>query len=191
MLNNISEILRKYANGWLVLLFLAGELFFNVVVFPGQRAKFEMLSGGRGSIDSLFFYTPEKVYSMIASYSDAGRSFYRTFELTGDLIYPIVYTLFFALFITWLFQRGFAADSPMQKLNVVPLGGWLFDLLENLSIVTMLSIYPSTPFALAWITAIFTLVKWLFAGTNIVLILIGFVMALKNRFKKQEALNLA
>jgi hypothetical protein len=67
----------------------------------------------------------------------------------------------------------------------VPFGGWLFDLLENLGIVAMLSVHPATPAALAWISATFTLIKWLFAGATIIFILIGLVMALKNGFKKQ------
>lgn len=189
MLTQISGILKKYANGWVVLAFFAGEMLFNAVILPDQQAKIEAASGGTGPIDLQLFYTPEKVYSMIEAYGEAGRAMYRTVELTVDIIYPIVYTLFFALFVTWLFQRGFAADSRMQKWNVVPLGAWLFDLLENIGIVTMLSIYPSTPAALAWLTALFTLVKWLFAGATILLILTGLAMALKNGFKKQDALS--
>jgi len=185
MLDNLSNTLRKYANGWLVLLFLAGEIFFNAVVLPGQGARIEAGSGGVGPIDLQLFYTPEKVYGMIDAYSPEVRASYRLFEMTGDIIYPIVYTLFFALAITWLFQRGFAPGSTMQKYNVVPFGAWLFDLLENICIVTMLSIYPSTPSALAWISAVFTLVKWLFAGASIVLLLIGLVKAAMNGFRKQ------
>lgn len=185
MLDRLSNALRKYVNGWLVLLFFTGELFFNAVIFPAQHAKIESASGGTGSIDVLFFYTPDKVYSMVASYGAEGRASYRAFELTGDIIYPIVYTLFFCLLITWLYQRGFPSGSRMQKLNVVPFGGWLFDLLENLGIVAMLSVYPSTPAALARISSIFTLMKWLFAGASIIVVVIGIVMASKNRFKKQ------
>ena len=185
MLKKISETLRKYANGWLVLIFFAGEVFFNTVILPAQQAKMEAGSDGTGPIDLLLFYTPEKVYSMVESYGEAGRSSYRAFELTGDIIYPIVYTLFFSLLITWLFRRGFRPSSKMQALNVVPLGGWLFDLLENLGIVTMLSVFPSTPDVLAWITAIATLIKWLFAAATIVLILVGLVKAAMNGFKKQ------
>ncbi len=185
MLGRISEMLKKYARGWLVLVFLAGEVLFNAVIMPNQQAKLEAASGGIGPIDLQFFYTPEKVYSMITAYGDAGRASYRITELTADIIYPIVYTLFFALLITWLFQRGLPADSQMQKMNVVPLGGWLFDLLENLCIITMLSIHPSTPAVLAWVAALFTLAKWLFAGATIILILIGLVTALRNGFKKQ------
>jgi hypothetical protein len=185
MLTKLSDMLRKYASGWLVLVFLAGEIFFNAVILPAQQAKMQAGSGGTGPIDLQFFYTPEKVYGMIAAYSPEVRASYSLFELTGDILYPIVYTLFFALAITWLFQRGFAPNSAMHKYNVVPFGAWLFDLFENLGIVAMLSAYPSTPALLAWLSAIFTLVKWLFAIASILLLLTGLVMALKNGFKKQ------
>lgn len=185
MLNNISDMLKKYAKGWIILVFAALYGLINAVVLPGMQAKLEAGSGGTGPIDLLFFYTPEKVYSMVASYGDAVRADYRTFELTGDIAYPIVYTLLFSLLITWLFQRGFASGSKLQILNVVPFGAFVFDLLENLCIVTMLSIYPTTPGILAWLSTIFTMVKWSFAGVSIVLILVGLVAAVKNGFKKQ------
>lgn len=185
MLSKLSNTLKKYANGWLVLVFLAGEVFFNAVVLPGQQAKIQEGSGGVGPIDLQLFYTPEKVYGMIGAYSPEVCSSYRLFEMTGDIIYPIVYTLFFALAITWLFQRGFAGDSKMHQYNVVPFGAWLFDLFENIGIVTMLSVHPSTPAPLAWITAVFTLVKWLFAGVSIILLLAGLVKAAMNGFRKQ------
>jgi len=186
MLTDLSKTLRKYANGWLVLVFLAGEIFFNAVVLPGQQAKIEAGSGGVGPIDLQFFYTPEKVYGMIASYGDEIRASYRTFELTGDIAYPIVYTLFFSLAITWLFRRGFPSSSEVQKYNVIPLGAWLFDLFENLCIVAMLSNHPSTPSVLAWASTIFTMIKWLFAAASILLLLYGLFKAAMNGFKTQE-----
>jgi hypothetical protein len=185
MLVTLSNTLRRFANGWLVLVLFAGEVFFNTVVLPNKQAEMEARSGGTGPIDLQIFYTPEKVYSMVESYGDAGRADYRIFALTGDVIYPIVYTLFFSLFITWLFQRGFASNSGLQRLNVVPFGAFVFDLLENLGIAAMLSVYPSTPAALAWASAVFTLIKWSFAGATIVLILAGLIAAIKNGFKKQ------
>jgi len=185
MLTKLSETLKKYAKGWIVLVFFALDVFFNAIVLSGQGAKLEASSGGIGSIDLMFFYTPEKVYSMIHSYGEAGRAMYRTFELTGDILYPIVYTLFFSLAITWFFQHGIAKGSKMQSLNVLPFGAWLFDLLENLSIVTMLSIYPSQPAILAWVGSVFTMVKWLFAGATIVLLVIGIVAAIRKAFKRK------
>lgn len=186
MLANLSNTLGKYANGWLALVLLAVWIIFNAVVLPGQQAKIQAGSGGVGPIDLQLFYTPDKVYGMIEAYSPEGRAAYRLFELIGDILYPIVYTLFFALAITWLFQRGFPSTSGMHKYNVVPFGAWLFDLFENLGIVAMLSVYPSAPALLAWVSAVFTLVKWLFVIASILLLLAGLVMAVKNGFKKQS-----
>lgn len=183
MLSRMSETLRKFTKGWIILVLLAGEVIFNVLILPKQGAKINAISGGVGPIDLQFFYTPEKVYSMVAAYGETGRSAYRIFELTGDILYPIVYTLLFSTLISWLFQRGFPAGSKMQRLNVVPIGAWTFDLLENLGIVGMLSIYPSTPSVLAWVTAIFTMIKWSFAGASIILLLIGIVAAILRRIR--------
>ena len=191
MLDTISALLHKYARGWLVIVLLAGVIAFNLVVLPRQEANLRTLSGGTGWLDPHFFYTPEQAYSMIQAYGESGRQAYRTFALTGDILYPILYTLCLGLLMTWLFERGFAHGSSMQKLNIVPLGAWFFDLLENLSIVAMLSLYPAMLAGMAWMAALFTLLKWLFVGMTMVLILAGFGMAWRNRFRRQHAADLA
>ena len=76
----------------------------------------------------------------------------------------------------------------MQRLNVWFLGGWLFDLLENLGIVGMLTVFPATPAWLGWLTTGFTLIKWLFAGGGMLLLVVGLVMALRNRLRRQAVL---
>lgn len=185
MVNMLSAKLRKSANGWLILALLAAQVPFNAFIFPSQRMRLEARSGGIGPIDPLLFYTPEEVYSMIAAYGEAGRTDYRNSELTVDIIYPILYTLFFALSISRLFRLGFGPNSSMHQLNLLPLGGWLFDLLENLGIVWMLSVHPATPAALAWASAVFTLFKWMFAAASIGLILIGAIAALRTGPSRQ------
>ncbi|MBI5942763.1 MAG: hypothetical protein HY864_00200 [Chloroflexi bacterium] len=181
MLIKLSDTLKKYAKGWLVLILFLLDAVFMGYVMPSIGTTMN----SSGPIDLLFFYTPQTAYEMVAAYGEQVREAYRITELTVDIIYPIVYTLFFSLLITWLFQRGFPAESKMQRLNVVSFGAWLFDLFENLGIVTMLSVYPSTPALVAWLTTIFTMVKWTFAGAGGILILIGLVMAAKNKFKIQ------
>lgn len=185
MLPRLSAFFHRRTRGWLVLVLLFLDGVFMGFVMPLTGALLKGDSGGPAPIDLQFFYTPARVYEMVAAYGEFGRAFYRNVELTADIIYPIVYTLFLSLLISWLFQRGFPAGSRLQRLNVVPFGGWLFDLLENLGIVAMLSIYPATPAALAWLTALFTLVKWLFAGASMVLVLVGLVAAIRNGFRKQ------
>ncbi|HEY2980530.1 MAG TPA: hypothetical protein VGJ22_05080, partial [Anaerolineales bacterium] len=77
MLMKVSDTLRKSARGWLILVLLGGEILFNAILLPKVQARLVAVSNGSGPIDLLFFYTPEKVYSMVASYGEAGRAFYR------------------------------------------------------------------------------------------------------------------
>ncbi len=184
MLTTLSEMLKKQSKGWLILLLFALVLLFAIVIVPLVQGQLEARSGGAGPIDLLFSYTPEEAYSIIASFGDEGRAIYRTFAMTGDIIYPVIYSMFFSLIMTWLFQRGFAPNSKMHLLNVIPLGAWLFDWLENIHIVTMLSLYPSTSTIVAKLASFCTTIKWSFGAVATVLVLFGFVMALKNGFKK-------
>lgn len=185
MLGNLSDRFYKWAKGWLIFVLFILDGFFAGFLLPLIQG---MMQGGQGGIqplDLMLFATPEKIFAMIEHYGEYGRPFYRNVELTVDIIYPIVYLFFFGLFISWLFQRGFASNSPMRKYNIAPLGAWFFDLLENIVIVVLLSIFPTQPAILAWILVLLTTVKWFFAGASILLILTGLVMAAKNKFKVQ------
>ena len=127
-------------------------------------------------MDARFFFTPERAFSTVASYGDAARFWIRIY-LTWDIVNPILYTLAFSLLISWLFQRGFKPESKLQMLNVLPAGAGLFDLLENIGIVTLLAIYPAQPVIVAWLSTVCTMIKVSFLGVSTLLILIGLVKA--------------
>ena len=185
MLNKISRKLKKYATGWLVFFLFLLDGFYMGYLMPSIGASLANASGNTGPLDLMFFYTPQTAYEMVANYGDY-RSTYRVVELTVDIVYPIVYTLFFSLLLTWLFNKNLDAESKIQKLNILPFGAGLFDLLENLGIVTMLSVYPSTPAIVAWITTIFTMAKWSFLGVSILLMIIGTLVPITKLFRKNK-----
>jgi hypothetical protein len=183
MLNTISARFYQLTKGWLIFILLLLDGFFSGFLLPMIQ---RLLQGGQGGIEPIdlqFFYTPDWAYGMMERYGAYNRLFYRNVELTVDIIYPIVYTLFFGLLISWLFQRGVSPESNIRRLNVMPVGAWFFDLLENLGIVTMLTFYPFRLEAVAWLTIAFTMIKWLFAGCSILLLLFGLAMAARNRFR--------
>jgi hypothetical protein len=186
MLNRISSKFHVWAKGWLVIGLMALDMFFMGLIMPLVGGLMKSSTGLEQPLDLMFFSTPEKMFAMVERYGEYGRVFYRNVELTVDIIYPIIYMLAFGLLISWLFQRGFKSDSKMQKWNVAPVGAWLFDLLENLGIVTMLTMWPNQPVALAWLTTIISTIKWVFAGGSILLIVIGLVAATRNGFRKRE-----
>jgi hypothetical protein len=186
MLNRISEKFHSWATGWRVVLLMVAEALMAGFVMPAAAGIMALAANNSVlPLDMMFFYTPDTAFAMIEKYGQAGRAIYMRIELTADIIYPIIYTLFFGLLISWLFQRGFKPESSMQQMNLMPLGAWFFDLLENLGAVSMVSMYPAQPTILAWLTMLSGLVKWAFATISIVLVLVGLVRALLNGFRKQ------
>ena len=184
MLNTISSKFHAWTRGWLVIVMMALDMFFMIIVMPLIGALMKDGTGLQQPLDLMFFSTPAKTFEMIARYGDI--TFYRNVELTVDLfIYPPIYTLAFGLLISWLFQRGFQPDSAMMKLNVMPVFAWAFDFLENMGIVTLLTMWPGKPAAVAWLTMFFTTFKWLFVFGTMGLALVGLVMATTKGFKKQ------
>ena len=190
MLNTISEKFHSWATGWRVfILFLADALMMGYIMPVAGAILALAANNSVMPLDLMFFYTPERAFEMIEKYGEAGRSIYFKIELTADIIYPIIYTLFYGLLISWLFQRGFKPDSPMQKWNLMPVGAWFFDLLENTGIVSMLMMYPSKPEILAWVTMLFGSLKWACFVVTVGLVLVGLVKAAMNRFRKQAAFS--
>ena len=181
MLSKLSSRFHPWARGWLVFAIFAAFLAYVAITLPAlQRAP----GGSVISLDAQLFYTPEEAFSTVAAYGDA-RPFWVRIYLTWDIVNPILYTLALSLLISWLFQRGFRPGSRVQRWNVLPVGAGLFDLLENLSIVTLLAVYPARPTVLAWLGTACTTGKMCFLAVSMLLILVGLVRAAMNGFRKQ------
>ena len=190
MLNSISQKFHSWTTGWRVfILFLADALMMGYIMPVAGGILALAANNSVLPLDLMFFYSPDQAFAMIEKYGEAGRAIYWKIELTADIIYPVIYTLFYGLLLSWLFQRAFRPDSSMQKWNVMPVGAWFFDLLENVGIVTMLAMHPGKSAILAWITMIFGCLKWGFFVVTVVLVLIGLVRAGMNRFRKQAELT--
>jgi hypothetical protein len=173
MIDKLSNWLGKIANRWTVLLFLALDIIFNAVVMPGAQAKLEAFSGGVGPLDLTFFPAVEKILSAVSAYGPEGRAAYTIIELTADIIYPIVYTFCFSLLITVVLRAALSTDSKLQRLNVLPFGAWVFDMLENVCIITLLLSFPAQSTLVAGVLMVVNGIKWLFAGASILALLFG------------------
>jgi hypothetical protein len=179
MITRLSERLYTWAKGWRVLASLAA--FMALLLMP-PLADPDLLSQ---SLDGMVFYTPERAFSAIASYGEAGRTQVLWVHV-ADFLIILVYTSLFCLSISWLLQRGFEPTSKMRRLNVLPLLGGLFDVLENLCVMTLILVYPAQPVALAWLSTAFTTSKYSSTVLILVPLLIGLVKAGMNGFKVQR-----
>lgn len=177
MFRKISNALYRHANGRGLLLFLALMLLFATVIVPTAQNKLLGYSNGVDLVDLLFAYTPETVYRMIEAYGEEGRPYYRDFAMSFDLAYPVVYSVFLSLLIGWLLKRAAPAEGNWRLLNLLPFGGMVFDWLENVSVITMLTLFPAIHPTLARFGSAFTSIKWGFSATALLLIVVLSVLA--------------
>jgi hypothetical protein len=184
MFVKLSNWLASIAKGWLVLVFFIIDAIFMVVVMPLAQGQLEKFSNGVGPIDLTFFPSAEKVISSVVAYGEEGRAFYTTVELTADILYPIAYTFFFSLLISFVFQRVIDKNSKLQRLNLLPFGAWVFDMLENICILLILASYPSQEIGIAGILTFANGIKWLFAGASLLALLYGVGIWLLAKTKK-------
>ncbi len=181
MFAKISALFYKYATGRNVLIFFLLDAVFMFGVMPAVGARLMAVTGGVGPLDLNLTYSGAQAVDTLAAMGAEGRALYRNIEIMADFIYPVAYTLFFGLLISWLFQKGLAPESRLRAWNVLPLGGFVFDVLENTSILLMINQFPAVSPALASVAGVFTLVKWLFAGGSMALAVVGLVAFLKRR----------
>jgi hypothetical protein len=171
MLAKISRRLDRLGSGWLILALIVALVVFEAVTLPMlQRAP----AGDIVSLDARFFYTPQEAFSTIGSYA-AARTFWIRVYLTWDVVNPVLYTLIFMLGLSWLLQRAFNPESRIQKLNLLPLGAGLLDLLENVCIVTLLATYPAHADIVAWLATFSTMGKVSLLGLSTLLIVLGII----------------
>ena len=186
-LHRLSSILHRWATGRVALLTTVIFVLFTALVLPRQAAEAEIASGGAGSPDTSFWYTPTELYQMAEAYGPAGRQAYVKARWTFDLVWPLVYTAFLSLTISWVYRRAFAAESRWQLANLVPIVGMLLDYLENSAASLVMARYPALTPGIVHLAPLFTLTKWVFVNGSFILLLIGGITALWRRRAKASS----
>ena len=142
--------------------------------------------GGAGSPDTSLFYSTADLSRMAEAYGEQGRQAYIHARFTFDLLWPLVYTAFLCTSLSWLNRRAFPADSPWQRMNLVPLAAMLLDLLENISTSLVMAQYPAPLPLAAALAPIFTLAKWILVMGSFVLLIISAGAALWRWLRKNH-----
>lgn len=136
-----------------------------------------------GPIDLLVGYDPAKISQLVDAYGPEGRSIYAQGELTADLVYPLVYTALFCIILSLLFRNR--SYRPFQNANLLPFGIWLFDLLENMCIVSLLKSYPDSSAFVTSLCSILTNLKWAMTALVTIVALYGLVRLVINGRQRQ------
>lgn len=173
--------LSLFASGKNVLLLLGLYLPFPTFILPQLEKLIAQQSNYKRIVplDLQFNYTPQLAYNTLSNMGEVGRKHYFWGELTIDILYPIIYGFLFSLLILWLFRKIGETEIKWQRWAIFPLVAMFMDFLENISIISLLRIFPNqTPSFDKWAfwAASFGAIKWLSAGIGAALILFLFII---------------
>jgi len=182
-MKKLSDLLDRFSNWKTLIITLAIYMVFNLVLLKNAESKInELAQKTVGVIDLTFGFNPQRTLAMVAEYGDAGRAYYANTEMTTDVVYPIVYTLLFCIILTLLFRNK--SYKPYAFINLLPLGVLIFDLLENITIVTLLKSFPNSSEMVAIICEIIKMLKWTTSGLVLIAIFYGLIMLGLKSIKK-------
>ena len=185
-MKTLSSWFYKISSGWLALLMIVIFALFMAFVLPDQAAKADEYAEGAGSPDTSFYYSPDELFNLAEVYGDEGRTAYVRARFTFDLIFPAVYGLFLLVTNSWVLGRAFSQASRWRLLNLVPLAGVLFDLLENISTSVVMAGYPARREFAAMLAPVLTLIKWIFVNGSFVILIIGLLVLGYNRLTQRN-----
>ena len=135
-----------------------------------------------GSPDLSFFYTPQSCM-LWRRHTVKPTARYIIARFTFDIVWPIVYTVFLAITLSWLSGRVLL---PIHAggVNLLPVGGALFDYLENITSLVM-SRYPLRTPGVDLLASLATPVKWVLMCVSFVVLVALLIKVLINTCGKK------
>ena len=176
----MTTFLNRISNWKTLVGLILLHILFPAVLFRNAEEKINALAGKKlGPIDLTFGFNPNRTLQMVEDYGDAGRAYYKQVIMIVDSAYPIVYALLFAVIITLIYRK--LLHAPVYYLNLVPFFVMIFDFLENFAIISLLRHYPEQSLFIATLCEVFKLLKWLFFGLVLFLVLYGLIKLIFKR----------
>jgi len=171
-MKRIIDKLMKWSNikgiGISLGLFLVSVITINGKIIGVEAMK--RVSNGIGILDLEPNYTVEKAYSMLEAMGQVGRNFYLFRIIPQDFIFPLTYGIAFSLIILFLIHRIMPKNEPALGLAYIPLTAMLFDFLENICVIMILTQYPKQLVSVVQISNLFTMIKSSLLGFTMVMI---------------------
>ncbi len=134
-------------------------------------------------------YTHAQALSLLESLGRAGRDAYLFPQLALDFVYPGLFATCFSLMLIWLYSKRIRPNSKWLYLAVIPVLGGLFDYVENILIIRMITTFPDVTKGLVSAASGFTLLKSAFSTASFLLLILGFAFLLKKPPKTSPQLE--
>lgn len=101
-------------------------------------------AGGQAQIlDLAPAFTRDEVHARLTSFGVEGRAIYQRFAVTTDVAFPMAMLAFLLVFARFASERALHAPAAHYLALAVPIVWFATDMIENLTIFTLIAKYPA------------------------------------------------
>lgn len=147
-------------------------LIFNIFLFP--RTFRSMGADDVKPLDLMFGYDKNNVENLFEKLGESGRKKYVKDLWTLDFIYPMIYTALLSL----LFRKLVPYFENFEWLFYLPFVIMFLDYIENSNTSYLIKRYPKISENWVRFASIVTQLKWIFAGINVLILIILIIIFL-------------
>ena len=184
----LSGFFLRWASGPIVITALLVYMAMAGGLMSWGERTIQDMSGKKVQIlDLCFSYTPEQARQYLSEYSPEARIFAAKFNLIADTIYPISYAFFFAILLAWVFKPLRESLPACRNIHLLPLAILIFDYMENICVINMLTKFPDISDGLIRQGSGLTSIKWILVGITVFSVLAGFLLRLWFSLKSRPA----
>ena len=152
-------ILRNLNGTKILVLFLLTNVVYTIMLAI-TIPKVVNYAGGMKTLDMIpTGYNADYVNSLLVALGPDGRNAYLFQQIPLDLIYPGLFAITYCLLYAFILKKLDKQESFLFYLCFIPVLAGLFDYLENIGIITLLTNYPNNSITMAEMTNIFSLLK--------------------------------
>lgn len=170
---------------------VASGILFSIIFFLINGSfvgvgKLLKITGGVNILDFSFGYSVSRAYDILMRMGVEGRSYYLTYILPMDFIFPILGGLFYFMVISFLLKLIPIKYDTYYNLILIPLAGTFCDITENLCIILMLLNYPGKLSMLCNFSSTFTICKFVFTSLSMVTIAVLIIIYVIKKMKTEK-----
>jgi len=183
----LIRFMQKYSSGKLIsILFVLTMVVYvamlsysipAVSAFAPEFPLFDLSPSG---------YSLSYANELLNSLGANGRNLYLSTQLPLDFLYPGLFSITYSLMLVWLCSKLFNKNSKIYYFALVPFLAGIFDYIENIFIIKMINSFPDLQVTTVKIASIFTVLKSSFTMFFFVLLIVGFVLLLKQKISKKS-----
>jgi len=180
----MSQFIRRFLGRWYIclVLFLGPAIIFPVFVQPAADRIVQHGAGAPKILDEyVMTWAAQDARQLYRAIGPEGREAIRHFYLHLDFWFPVFSLM---VFYMSLLSLAFSAQSPLARMNLVPIAMWLLDEAENLNHFTMAGSYPDWSGFSLTVGPWFTFWKWVLIFGIPSLAVVGFLSKAINSPRK-------